>query len=400
MTFKSKLAALTLGTALVTSVATVALGQGMRAGAMGGPLMGPMSKATFAKIDTNSDKVLSPAEIRAYVAGQIKGLDANGDGFLTADEIAAKISQLDKERITAFATRIADRIGKDGKVSVDDLAKMPLPMDRVMARMLKVGDGKVSQATFEAVEVMGGFQSHHHRGEHRDGRGGRMGDHGPQGWMGDHMGQGYGRMGARMDGHGWMGHDGQGWMARGEQGPMGRDGQGWMGRGGAGHDRMGMMRGRHHGMGAMMGGLPKFAEIDANHDGVITADEYQAYKLARVKAIDTNGDGFVTPAEFADYAVAKMQPRIQQRADALVKKLDLNGDGKVSIEELAAAPFDMMFAHLPTDKNGNVTEQAFLHMGGPGGWHGHDGWRGHHRGGWGGAMVPPPAAGGDAPQGN
>jgi Ca2+-binding EF-hand superfamily protein len=394
MTFMAKLATLTLGAALATTVATAALGQGMRTGAMGGPMRGamggPMSKATFQKIDTNGDKLLSPEEIRAYEASLVKGLDANGDGFLTADEIAAKMTGMSKERLTAWATRMAARFGKDGKVSVDRIAKMPRPMDRIMNRMLKVGGGKVSQATFEAVEVMGGMGPQGQAGPRQDRRG-PMAGHDGHGWRGDH--------GSR----GWMNGDGPRGRMHGD-GPRSRiEGHGPRGPMG-GHGGRGDWHGA--GRGPMMGwAMPKFADIDANHDGFVTGDEYAAYKLAQVKAIDANGDGFITPAEFADFAAAKMQPRITQRADNLVKRLDLNSDGKLSIEELAAAPIAMRFAHLPTDKNGNVTERAFLRMRGPGGdhqrgWHRggrQDGGRGPGWGGWGG-MMPPPAA--DAPSGN
>lgn len=387
MTFKAKLTTLTLGAALATTVATAALGQGMRFGPMVGPFEGSRGKAIFQNIDTNGDKLLSPNEIRAYEASQIKGLDANGDGFLTADEIAAKMTEMSKARLTAWATRMANRFGKDGKVSVDAIAKIPLPFDRVMQRMLKVGGGKVSQATFEAVEVMGGFGRQDHAVRWR-GHDGAMGEHGPRGRMAD---RGYGGQWGVHDHSGWMGdHGSRGWMSgrgdRGRPGPMDR------------------RQGRMGAMGSMIGGwaTPKFSEIDANHDGSVTAAEYQAYKLDRVKAMDANGDGFITPKEFADYVTAKAEPRIKQRADNLVKRLDLNGDGKLSIEEVAAAPFDMMFAHLPTDKNGNVTEQAFLRMRGPDGWQGHGhrgGWHDRGRGGqgWGG-MMPPPVP--DAPQGN
>lgn len=355
MTLKARLGALTLGAVLATTAATAALSQGMGMGPA--PMIDTMREARFAQIDTNGDKVLSSDEIRAYVAAQIKGLDANGDGLLTADEIGAKMTQLAHDRVLARATAFAQRLDKSGggKVSVEDLAQMKTPMDRMADRMLKAGDGKITQATFETVMAM----SRPMGGPQGDGAGGKAGA---------------GRWGGK---DGWRGH----------------------------HERMG---GMGYGTMGMMGGLfgpVKFSDIDTKGQGYITADDIEAYKLARVKAIDANGDGFITPAEFADHTMQKMAPRIQARADALEKRLDLNSDGKVSIEELAAAPMDMMFGHLPTDKDGNVTEQAFLHASGPdrggrGGWHGgwHHGWRGQ---GPGGVMMPPSGAPApDAPAGN
>lgn len=331
MSFKSKIFALTAGAVLLTGVAASAFGQGI------GPMAGSMGPETFVKIDTNQDKVLSPGEIHAYVAGMIKGLDANGDGYLTADEIAAKMTELTRDQVLTRATAMAARLDKSGagKVSVDELAKMRTPMDGMLDRMLKAGGGKITQATFDTVMAM--------RGEHGPGQDGKPS---PARWGGPER---WGGHGERMRGH--------------EHG---------------------------HGPGGMMGlfGPIKFSDIDTKGQGFITAEDIQAYKLARLKAIDKDGDGYITPAEFTDFEMQRITPRIQQRADDLVKRLDLNGDGKLSIEELAAAPLDMMFAHLPTDKDGNVTEQAFL-----GAFGAHHGWR--HRGGPDGMMPPAPAP--DAP---
>ena len=112
MKFKSTLTALTLGAVMATGVGMAVFAQTAPA-----PMGGPMGMVAFAQIDTNGDKVLSPDEVHAYVASQIKGLDANNDGFLTADEIAAKMTQLAHDRILARATEMVARIDKnaDGK---------------------------------------------------------------------------------------------------------------------------------------------------------------------------------------------------------------------------------------------------------------------------------------------
>lgn len=352
MKLKATLTALTLTAVMATGFTTMAQAQ-----TPPGPMMGgAMGMATFAKIDTNGDKVLSPDEIHAYVASKIAGLDANNDGFLTADEIAAKMTLLAHDRIVARATEMMARLDKtaDGKISVDALAKMPMPMDRMVDRMLQAGGGKITKETFDTLQAMRG-------GMGQPGMG--RGDHGPK------------------DGHGPKGGN---WRM-GDHGRMG-------GRGGD-HGRMGMM-GMMDDMGPMGPGLMgpdheiKFSDIDTANRGYITADDIQAYKLARIKAIDANKDGFITPEEFATVAIAKMEPRIKAHTDEMVKRMDLNGDGKLSIEELAAAPFDMMLGHLPTDKDGNVTEQAFMRAMQD---HGPGGWRQHH-----GGMTPPPPVAPDA----
>jgi hypothetical protein len=337
MKHKTTLTALTLTAIMATGFSAMVQAQTPPGSMMGGAMMGgAMGMAPFAKIDTNGDKVLSPDEIHAYVASQIAGLDANHDGFLTADEIAAKMTQLAHDRILARATEMMPRLDKsaDGKISVDALAKMPMPMDRMVERLLKAGGGKITKETFDSLQAM------------RGGKGPGMGEgHGPKegGW--------------------------RNWWHHRFGGDQGRDGE---------HGPMGMMGGMGP-MGPEMMGPDleiKFSDIDTANHGYITADDIHAYKLARIKAIDANADGFITPDEFATFALAKMEPRIKAHADELVKRLDLNADGKLSIEELAAAPLDMMLADLPTDKDGNVTEQGFMQAmqdHGPGGRHQHGG---------------------------
>lgn len=352
MNFKATLTALTLTAVMATGVASM-----VQAQTPPGPMGGAMGAATFAKIDTNGDKVLSPDEIHAYVAAQIQGLDANSDGFLTADEIAAKTTLLAHDRIATRATEMLARFDKsaDGKISVEDLAKMPTPIDRMVTRMLKAGGGKITKETFDTLQAMRGGMGRPDMGKPGKDRGAKDGN---------------GRMGDRWGDHGRMGGRG------GDHGPMGMmDGMGPMGPG---------MMGPDHQI--------KFSDIGTGNKGYITADDIAAYKLARIKALDVNGDGFITPDEFATAVMAKMEPRIKAHADEMVKRADLNGDGKLSIEELAATPIDMMFAHLPTDKDDNVTEQGFMramHDHGPRG-------NGHHRGG----MTPPPAPDANGGSGN
>lgn len=343
---KTRVLALTLGAMLAGSVSTAVLAQ---AAPVKGPQNAMQAAATarFDKIDANHDGVLSPDEIKAYEAARIKGLDANGDGFLTADEIAAKMTQMAQERVTEQADLMVKRLDAngDGKVSVEELATAKTPMDRFVQRMLKAGDGKISKATFDTVMAM-------------------RGQMGQGGWMQPRRGQ-------RGDHEGWGDHGGMGGKP-GMQGARGGMGPGKMGAG--------MMDPQK---------IPTFDELDANHDGFITEAEIHDYRLAQAKALDANNDGFVTPDEFAAHAMARMEPAIKARVAKMVQRLDLNNDGKLSIEELAAAPMGMMFAHMPTDKDGNITQQAFL-----GGVHGMHGTRGgwHHRWpGRDGQMPTPPA---------
>jgi len=118
--------------------------------------------------------------------------------------------------------------------------------------------------------------------------------------------------------------------------------------------------------------MPIIMALDANHDGVISADEI-ANAAAALKTLDKNGDGQLTKDEY-------MPPRPPGRpgdpeegppggphdgpppADSpngmnkhkrpvppVVAALDTNGDGIISADEIAAAPTSL----LKLDKNGD-----------------------------------------------
>ncbi len=98
--------------------------------------------------------------------------------------------------------------------------------------------------------------------------------------------------------------------------------------------------------------LPLVTALDANHDGVIGADEI-ANASAALKTLDKNGDGQLTADEF-------LPPRPAQTGDAaskphrpppspVIKVLDANQDGVISADEIANASA----ALLTLDENGD-----------------------------------------------
>jgi Ca2+-binding EF-hand superfamily protein len=91
-----------------------------------------------------------------------------------------------------------------------------------------------------------------------------------------------------------------------------------------------------------------FDRIDANHDGVITQDEYIAAAIAHFNKVDSNGSGEITAQQIA--SSPRMVKREQRFAAREVKHMDNNGDGSVSQDEYIAAA-KARFAKL--DKNGD-----------------------------------------------
>jgi hypothetical protein len=102
------------------------------------------------------------------------------------------------------------------------------------------------------------------------------------------------------------------------------------------------------------------AAADANQDGVITKEEMLAQTAARFAKLDANGDGKVTAAERenargggtggrgmdGDMTLADMQAQAARRFD----RLDTNGDGKIDQAERAAMRERMM--GMPGDRQG------------------------------------------------
>jgi hypothetical protein len=135
--------------------------------------------------------------------------------------------------------------------------------------------------------------------------------------------------------------------------PPGQDG-GPGGPGGGGH-------GRHH----RPPPSPLIMALDANHDGVISADEI-ANAPAALKTLDKNGDGQLTADEL-------MPPRRDGDTNGpaggpphdgggkhhhpvppIMKALDTNGDGVISADEIANASASLL--KLDKNSDGKLTQ--------------------------------------------
>ena len=98
-----------------------------------------------------------------------------------------------------------------------------------------------------------------------------------------------------------------------------------------------------------------FDKIDANHDGIISRAEYQAFVDGRFAKLDTNGDGVVNADEVATSPMAA--ERAERRAQGFVRRYDTTGSGEVSRADFEAKEmqrFDRM-----SNGAGTVTEDQF-----------------------------------------
>lgn len=193
MTFKTMISAIVLAAvsgafvapAFAQDASVDAAGQTAMERPMGRHDRGP--KFDFAAFDTNGDGTLTAEEFTAARAAKAAALDANNDGKISADELVAQDMVQMKARAEMHAKRMiaARDTDGDGMLSASELASRTAPKD-VFDRLDADNDGVVTQAEMDAMQAkMGG----------RDGKGGRGGHD----RMGDHDGKGgHGGMHKRM----------------------------------------------------------------------------------------------------------------------------------------------------------------------------------------------------------
>ena len=92
-----------------------------------------------------------------------------------------------------------------------------------------------------------------------------------------------------------------------------------------------------------------FERLDANKDGVLTADELGA-RVERLMEADANKDGKLTKAEIRDFHEARMAEHEKRRFP------DENGDGVVSRSEWSKSR-DAAFDELDANKDGKLTRE-------------------------------------------
>jgi hypothetical protein len=93
------------------------------------------------------------------------------------------------------------------------------------------------------------------------------------------------------------------------------------------------------------------ARWDANHDGVLTCDEWKQYANRLFTLADKNGDGVLDATEFR--RLQQLEPIF---ADAAMSYFDDNGDKRVSRAEFVDQP-SPFFARYDLNHDCRVTSQ-------------------------------------------
>jgi len=105
-----------------------------------------------------------------------------------------------------------------------------------------------------------------------------------------------------------------------------------------------------------------FDRVDADKDGVITAEEFAAAQGRDFRLLDRDNDGVVGRAEFVDRAGPTAAPPDQRLREARAfrfRLMDTNADGRVTRDEFLAFG-RKQFAEIDGNRDGRIARAEFL----------------------------------------
>ena len=161
------LSALALAGIAAAALATAALAE-KTPGA--GPGDGPVMQLRFDELDADKDGKVTEAEIQAWHDARFAAADADKNGLLSPEELTAMQAARMQERLAARSQKMIERLdgNGDGQLSAEELAQMgkrQTPFQRADAD----GDGGVSKEEAQAAMGKAGKHGKHgKRGHDRD----------------------------------------------------------------------------------------------------------------------------------------------------------------------------------------------------------------------------------------
>lgn len=107
------------------------------------------------------------------------------------------------------------------------------------------------------------------------------------------------------------------------------------------------------------GERPSFEMLDADGNGILTAEEVKAHQAGMFSAHDTDGDGMLNREELIAAIVAQATERAEAMADRMFRWQDANDDGLISAGEMPGNRMAGLFERMDTDNNGEVSAEEF-----------------------------------------
>lgn len=190
---RTTLTGLTVIAVALAGLSTAAVGQQRPGNGPMGPQGGAAFERIFAEIDADNDGRITKEEVEAWKAAQPKVEDTNGDGKISAEELAApRIAEATKRAQERAARMVAELdTDGDGLLSAAELAQRPMggpegregkgpDLTRIFDRLDADKDGAVTRE--EAQKAMAAM--HDRAKGHGKERGPKGEGHGPAGHRG------------------------------------------------------------------------------------------------------------------------------------------------------------------------------------------------------------------------
>ena len=134
-------------------VAAIVAGTGFaNANEPGGDMGRYGPRIQFEKVDANNDGQLTKDEMAAHMKAHFNQMDVNDDGLVSEDEMRSGMRAMSEARIERRVTHMMERHDANGDKLLSEDEMKPKRMSRMFDRADADGDGQISREEFDAMK--------------------------------------------------------------------------------------------------------------------------------------------------------------------------------------------------------------------------------------------------------